>query len=527
MTESRALMANLFRTSGRSIRIALEILVLTGLIVGTRCANYADVFVGGKVYFVDADCYSRMSRVQIVVQHPGTVVRHEDFENYPKGVKPHTTAPLDYVIVALAAILRPLTAQPVDVAGAIVSPLLALAGGWFLYWWSLKFPWLGRVLSLLIYSLSAILTHGTALGRPDQQSLLIVVLLVVLAAEWKLQQKATRGWSAVSGIGWGLALWVSLYEPLVLLAALVFFLAIADRSRLTARPRRLGWCIFFGIVLLAAMVERRWPEWPGAEPDFARWAATIGELEHVPLTSRLWLDWAGGLILLAPLLLVIALRRRVIPLRIAGLLAFSFCLTISEARWGYFFVLIFVLTIPAQIAVVRPKWIRTVIVVLALLPFLRFWDERLWPNEEEVARRLASRVEAVEWRAAATSLSQSPLAPVMAPWWLAPETAYWSCQPVVAGSSQESLPGIVETARFYLSTSAAEEREILQKNQVRWVLAADGERVALNSAAVIGEQAKARALCRILDASPSQAPPFLELVAQNGACKVYQVRELR
>ncbi len=47
-----------------------------------------------------------MTRARLVAEHPGTVVRHDDFENFPAGVTPHTTAPLDYLIVALAALLR-------------------------------------------------------------------------------------------------------------------------------------------------------------------------------------------------------------------------------------------------------------------------------------------------------------------------------------------------------------------------------------------------------------------------------------
>ena len=90
----------------------------------------------GHVYFTDADCYARMTRVRICAEHPGTVVRHHDFENFPAGTSPHTTAPLDYLILLLALVLKPFTAQPIDVAGAFVAPLLAVGCSWFLWWWS-------------------------------------------------------------------------------------------------------------------------------------------------------------------------------------------------------------------------------------------------------------------------------------------------------------------------------------------------------------------------------------------------------
>jgi len=114
----------------------LEILILTVLILVTRCANYQDVFVSGNVYFTDADCYARMTRVRMYSEHPGIIVRHHDFENFPTGTTSHTTAPLDYLILALSILLRPLTAHAIDLAGALISPLLALLGGWFLWWWS-------------------------------------------------------------------------------------------------------------------------------------------------------------------------------------------------------------------------------------------------------------------------------------------------------------------------------------------------------------------------------------------------------
>jgi hypothetical protein len=142
-----------------------------------------------------------------------------------------------------------------------------------------------------------------------------------------------------------------------------------------------------------------------------------------------------------------------------------------------------------------------------------------------MATRLAQdRIDAVQWRAAATWLSDRPRAPILAPWWLSPATAYWSGQPTVAGSSHETLPGIVASAQFFLATSAEEAEAILRQHEVQWVFVADGDRVAENSAAILRTDIPADALCRVIDRSPSKAPPFLILRWQNGACKVYQVR---
>ena len=112
----------------------IEIAILSVLILATRCANYQNVFVAENIYFTDADCYARMTRVRMCSEHPGLIVRYHSFENFPTGTTPHTTAPLDYLILALSTVLKPFTPHAIDLAGALISPLLALLGGWFLWW---------------------------------------------------------------------------------------------------------------------------------------------------------------------------------------------------------------------------------------------------------------------------------------------------------------------------------------------------------------------------------------------------------
>src|SRR5437763_16969576 len=63
-SESNFALKILFRRIVCGALIALEIAILSLLILATRCANYQDVFVAGNVYFTDADCYARMTRVR-------------------------------------------------------------------------------------------------------------------------------------------------------------------------------------------------------------------------------------------------------------------------------------------------------------------------------------------------------------------------------------------------------------------------------------------------------------------------------
>jgi len=58
---------------------------------------------------------------------------------------------------------------------------------------------------------------------------------------------------------------------------------------------------------------------------------------------------------------------------------------------------------------------------------------------------------------------------------------------------------------------------------VAWVFAYDSERVAQNSAAVLNQELPLHPLCRVLDRTPSQAPPFLIFSAQTAAFKLYRI----
>src|SRR5205823_14789761 len=97
-------------------------------------------------------------------------------------------------------------------AGAIVSPLLALVGGFFLWWWSRRMKFRYRWVVLILYVISPILVHWTELGRPDHQSLFMLLVTIGVCAGWILQNDPSRALVVVSGVAWSLALWVSFYE---------------------------------------------------------------------------------------------------------------------------------------------------------------------------------------------------------------------------------------------------------------------------------------------------------------------------
>ena len=347
------------------VSVLIFLLWATGAFI-LRCHNVRDVLVEGRIYFVDSDCYSRMTRVRMVEAHPGLIIRHQDFENYPRGVDTHATAPMDYVIlatkwvvVALLRILDPhgtsiLEPQVLDVAGALVSPFLGAAACGFLALFARSIP-VGvgyRWAVPLCFAISPITIWGTILGRPDHQSLQVALLAVALAAECRLASGQTRRWAVVSGVSWGLAIWVSLYEPAVLFGVvMVSWLWMKPRA-LVARARHAGWIAFAIILGLAMLLEG----WPATLPDpkmhayLTNWGKTIGELHHLNLLSPALYGWLGATCLAAPIFLAMTYQsdRRALPGLILLLLTFG--LTCWQLRWGYFMGLVFALTLPWQIA---------------------------------------------------------------------------------------------------------------------------------------------------------------------------------
>ena len=531
---------------GRFVLIFVELAILTALILATRCANYQDVFVAGNIYFVDADCYARMTRVQMCDARPGLIVRHHAFENFPQGTTPHTTAPFDYLILGLSLLLKPITAHALDLAGSFVSPLLALLGGWFLWWWSRRMQFRHRGVMLSLYAISPILVHGTELGRPDHQSLSMLLVTIAICAEWSLQTKAAdtvappehNRWSIVSGPAWALAIWVSAYEPLVLFLIVIATTFLVNPRALFGRDRRAGWILFAAVIAIALLIEGRIPSSSILHPDpiFESWSVTIGELAHVSPANPVWLSWCGYLLLVAPLLIWMNIRTRrdgahpfdfaqgrlgrALPVYV--LLFATYLLTIWQARWAYFFVLIFAVALPALLAPAKSRAAVWIAFVLSIFPILRDWDERLWPNETQLAARVERRNESAQLRELALNLQSRDVHPFLAPWWLSPSIAYWSGQPGVAGSSHESLNGIADSARFFLSEDLQQAREILQKHRVAWVCAYDSDRVAQNSAAILNQALPLHPLCRVLDRTPGQAPHFLIFSAQTATFKLYR-----
>lgn len=535
--------------------LLLLLLALTAL---ARCWNHTDVFVGGRTFFADGDCYSRMTRVRQIVEHPLTVIHRHNFENWPDGTLPHTTAPFDYLTAAVAAVLRlfmPDTQSAIDRAGALISPLLGVLTAAFLWGWAGRLGLAYRVPMIILFATSPILVHGTVLGRPDHQSLLILCMAVAIGAEAALLIKPSRSWSVIGGLGWGLGLWVSLYEPAVLLLGAIllrFGLRVVDRARRQPAICDPNWQFRWGfcaLVLLLALVIEGWHT-PVPDPEivkfFPNWSRMIGELGHASLAVLF--RWTCAVLPLSPILLLLsALNLSVDSQDVTGrmdraawfwltLLVLTFLLTCWELRWGYFFALVFVMGLPWQLAVLarRKRWLAPAVFVASLLPVAVEWHGQLLPVERERARRAEQRGDNMALYDVAEQLRGPHSLPVLAPWWQSPALAYWSGQPCVAGSSHESLPGTVDSARFYMCEDPIGAFAILDRRKVACVLAYEPTRVLATSSILLGidpmknpnadaglEEHSDRAMGSLLFRQPHRPPAFLELVYSNAAFRVF------
>jgi len=567
--------------------------------VAGMLSRWDDVFVEKNVVaFLDPDCYSRMTR--IAYGSPWSEVsRLHLFENAPQSVVPHTTAAMDLPLSVLAKIIG------MDYAGAWISPLLGfLFLGVFVAWaWRRNYGWI----ALMLVATSPILAHGFSIGRPDHQSLIVLLCAVGLLAEvgiWRRMinvssdsressesrlindsnpttpraegAKPVSHW--IAAVVWPLALWTSLFEPLILLTCcLVARVVVLGRD---AFPReRRDWAVVAVtlVLLVPALVDGLWRGIANPLPSetleyFSAWAKTIGELQRP--SWKLVFGWIGWLAPIFPALLLWRGVSNLVPVfrcssdpvgrlipdcplglrpnkksglnRILIALAVLFCivlaLTLWTARWGYF--LPVVAAVCAPFALGNFPWKKSLhtLFVVSLWPVASTWDAKF--GDEQMALRLEEREEAcllkddvVPWitgisKADGIFESSTPKI-VLAPWWLSPEIAYWgACRGsgssvyCVAGSSHQSLPGIADTAKFYLSTTDAYALKILQARKVDYVLVDTAvERTLQTSLPLLGEK-NATTACMVYRLAKGQnVPPFLRLVHRNQFFKLYRVSE--
>lgn len=513
-------------------RIALHaalLFILGAVCLLTRSTKREDVFSERGITYLDPDCYTRMARVERLAQDPLHPLRWHDFENYPAGIRPHTTSLLDYMILALAAALRPFCGNPIDLAGAWISPVLGLALLFFLWWWcGLYLGQVARFFTLAAYAILPTLAWGQNIGRPDHQSLILLLVTVGIALEVCLiRWPQGRLMQAAGGIAWALALWTSLFEPLVLLVAVIIIQCLFDwRGILLRRPT--WWiCLAAGCALALAIDGWTRPQIdPDTLPYLRRWLAEIGELAGTgPLRFTFWF---GGWIWALPVTLFLASRylklQRQPFVLLASITILLTALSFWYMRWGSLLAAACCLfAVPLLMSLPGRFWQPVVwffLFVPVFVYYVHAWDVSAArsPYRDSDLRLVAKNI--------------SPEGGILAPWWISPPLLYFSGAPIVASSSHESIAGNVDVARFFTQPDWRKCREILDRRKIRWVVTDHPGRVLSQAIRLLGlgnhteeEALRIRGLDQTLAARLHGAravPPMLKLRAAAGDFFLYE-----
>ncbi len=441
----------------------------------------------GLVYFADPDCYTRLYRVKRVLLEHAWFQPWHSFENYPYGIPVHTTALLDWLLALLALVFKSLpatSADALDWAGFYIGPLLAAWTAVALYYLTLDFkPAWARLPLLWTYILSPMLIWSTASARPDHQCLIVSLLILAFALELKRWEKPE--FHLWAGLVWGLALWTSLFEPLLFL-----MLLLAVNLCLRRGEDRRFWIPLLAVAGTTLLLEGiRWQAYLGmAEPLAKNWMTTIGELQSENLTWTPGYGFGfykyGFAIFLLPLLLLVFRKqkswRQPAVLFLLLSTALSFALAMLQVRWGYFFAAasmfsVFLL-LPDNL---KNGWKWSLAVFFLLIHFAPMLDWNI--SELEDAARPSDMVEI---RKAASQIKTTGHS-ILAPWWFSPALLYYSGAPIVASSSHESIDGIADSARFFTTRSFLEAEAILNKRKAGWVLLYLPERLYRNSQQIL------------------------------------------
>lgn len=419
-------------------------------------------------WVVEADCYSQLARVQRILRGQGLIQNYFTVENWPEGLVPSTTAPFDYVILLLVAPLALFTAYPLDWAGALISPLLWL--GLVLFWIffrSRQFTLTGRALLVIGSAALPALIWATAFGRPRHQSLILVLMAIALTAEyerWQIEMTPKRAWNILAGVAWGLACWTSLFEPTLVVAVIILFNLMARRCESPA------FLISFGTVMLVALLLEGVhifvppPEYYEA---LQRWLGTIAEVRGLDFAS--FINQMTLIFLALPFLAWRLLSRtgdRRVDLLLVLLTTLLCLLTVYQRRWITYSSLGELFLVVRYCQLDPTRWSRVLALVLFVVG-LGASDYQQLIDHAGAAPNQPS----IQLKQIARSIDQP--GGIMAPWWLSPSLLYFSGQPIVSGSSHCGISGIVDSAKFYTTTSWVEAESILQKRKVRWVMVLD------------------------------------------------------
>lgn len=446
-------------------------------------------------YMVDADGYTRLIRAQRILNGEGLIQSFHPHENYPAGIVPSTTLPFDLLILATYPVMALWSVEPLDWAGAVSAWLCFPAILALMYFWSgrLGWRWEARVLLLIGVAVAPGMMWATPFGRPDHQALVLLLLAGALAAElvrWDPQRRDTTMWAAIGGACWGLALWTSLFEPLIL------FLLVLGTNLIARRRDQHPFLIALGIgVVIAVLLEGAHLRAIVASAfsslgdettrdALGRWSETVGELRPMLKPWSITVNLAL-LIWMLPLTLIRLYSKEGLKLEHHLLVALTLLLTfltLMQSRWFYFGTL--------GLLLLTALWLHrekvTALRVGALAAIVASWVFSWWAMFDEMSSRLPNPINP-QVKKLAQLARQPDTGSVIGPYWLSPIFTYYSGRPMVASSSHLTIEGILDTSEFFTTTSWKEANTIMHDRQAGWVLVYEPNKLIPQCLLVTGE----------------------------------------
>ncbi len=501
------------------------------LAIAARCHDVRQVFVNHAIYLNDPGDYARLVRVRGLESAFAGTSAQSALDCAPAAAE---SVPLDFLVLGLKKAiegfllfldpnrLSALRGQELDLAGAVVAPLLAFVTCLILGFWARNAaPSHGSAAALpFLFAVSPLLAHATLLGSPTEASLLMAALALALISEFRAASIVSRPWMVFGGAMWALALWISWRESVVLIGGLVLIWGVFHPKRLFCAERWF-WLLAFCLVASCGIAARAGAaNEPGSILDLLRNGSSSNEASGVEGV----LGWVGAGVLAAPVLLFVAGRRD--RRAWAGLLLLALVGVAGCGRGAYWFqiaCLLFVMALPWMLEVFRRQWVSWGLLIISLWPLASLWDRILYPEDEARQYALQQGMERVLLRDVSLRMRTGPPGKFLAPWWLSPALAYWSGQPALTGAGRLNGPGVLDSARLYLSESPQQAEAIVERVEIRWVVADEPARIVADSRKWLAGEVPEMPIARALMERPHSAAPWLKPVFANQFFKLFLV----
>ena len=377
--------------------------------------------------------------------------------------------------------------------------------------------------------MSPILLHGFAVGRPDHQSLVLLLTGSGILAETVLWTKRGLWTSVWWGLSWGCALWVSWFEPLVLLVLVLivgFWFGAANAWRGHGCPR-LAWLRLFSTPsLLEGLPElglggMRAPIFSVGDTDRRAAVLSTRSLQRSPGLAGCpcffrfpWHGWYGSA------------AKSSAWLWLTLLLSMG-ALTGGTPAGDTFLHLSGALAMPSVLAIIRQRWLGYSLFVVSLWPVASFWRENCFPKGRQRAGTCENLRESQQLREAAEAIKDLEGDGVLAPWWLTPQFVYWSGQIRRRGNfPRESGRNSRLRLSSLLRRMTRKQVGPSRRGTRTFVVVCDADRLLDNSYTVLGRKGQFYQPTRSHPLpDPVPCPQLPAPCFQNPSFKVYRVRK--